>query len=298
MKNLLFCLFFLLASCSGELKTLPSSTGSFSEIIFVVEDALWENKIKPLVNKTLGTPIKGINQNEANYKVVQINQSEFKSILKTHKNIVIISPNADESSQQNKWAKDQLVFQLNWQNDTVSTLECLKKVKSIFDVNEIKKLKQIILKTTNKKAQENIKKNFSIDGVIPKEYSIVQDTSTLFWATYNPPQAEEIKHLIIYSFRPSSINLQNEVLSKTDSIFSKYLLGAPKGSYVKIEPLYPPLFHNDIYRGLWKLENGFMGGPFLIKTYFIEEKIVVAVGVIFAPQSQKRNYIKALEAIL
>ena len=92
--------------------------------------------------------------------------------------------------------------------------------------------------------------------------------------------------------------MQNEVLSKTDSIFSKYLLGAPKGSYVKIEPQYSPFFKNDIYRGLWKLENGFMGGPFLIKTYFIEEKVVVAVGVIFAPQSQKRNYIKVLEAIL
>ncbi|MDC0204241.1 DUF4837 family protein [Flavobacteriales bacterium] len=298
MKNLLFCLFVLLGSCSRELKTLPNSTGSLSEIIFVVEDVLWEQKIKLLVNKTLSSPIEGLNQNEANYKVVQINQSEFKSILKTHKNIVIVSSNANEGSQQNKWAKDQLVFQLNWQNDTISTLEYLKKVKSIFDVNEIKKLKQIILKTTNKKAQENIKKNFSIDGAIPKEYSIVQDTSTLFWATYNPPKAEEIKHLIIYSFRPSSINLQNEVLSKTDSIFSKYLLGAPKGSYVKIEPQYPPFFKNDTYRGLWKLENGFMGGPFLIKTYFIEEKIVVAVGVIFAPQSQKRNYLKELEAIL
>ena len=298
MKNLLFCLFFLLVSCSGELKTLPSSIGALSEIIFVVEDALWEQKIKPLVNKTLSSPIEGINQNEANYKVVQINQSEFKSILKTHKNIVIISPNVNESSQQNKWAKDQLVFQLNWQNNTVSTLEHLKKVKSIFDVNEIKKIKQAILKTTNKQAQENIKKNFSIDVVIPKEYSVVQDTSTLFWATYNPQKAEEIKHLIIYSFRPSSINLQNEVLSKTDSIFSKYLLGAPKGSYVKIEPLYPPFYNNDLYRGLWKLENGFMGGPFLIKTYFIEERIVVAVGVIFAPHSKKRNYIKVLEAIL
>ena len=298
MKNLLFYLFILLASCSGELKTLPSSTGSFSEIIFVVEDALWEQKIKPLVNKTLSSPIEGINQNEANYKVVQINQSEFKSILKTHKNIVIISPNANESSQKNKWAKEQLVFQLNWQNNTVSTMEQLKKIKSIFDINEIKKIKQSFLKMTNKKAQESIKKNFNIDVVMPKEYSVVQDTITLFWATHNPKNAEEIKHLIIYSFRPSSINLQNEVLSKTDSIFSKYLLGSPKGSYVKMEPLYPPIVNNDIYRGLWKLENGFMGGPFLIKTYFIEEKIVVAVGVIFAPHSQKRNYIKVLEAIL
>jgi len=298
MKNRLFCLFFFLASCSGELKTLPSSTGSFSEIIFVVEDALWEQKIKPLVNKTLGSPIKGINQNEANYKVVQINQSEFKSILKRHKNIVIISPNVNESSQKNKWAKNQLVFQLNWQNNTTSTLEQLKKVKSIFDINEIRNIKQAILKTTNKKAQKSIKKNFSIDVVIPKEYLVVQDTTTLFWATHNPQNAEEIKHLIIYSFRPSSINLQNEIVFKTDSIFSKYLLGSPKESYVKIEPLYPPVFKNDIYRGLWKLENGFMGGPFLIKTYFIEEKIVVAVGVIFAPHSQKRNYIKVLEAIL
>ena len=104
--------------------------------------------------------------------------------------------------------------------------------------------------------------------------------------------------MFFYSFCPLSSNLQNEVIFKTDSIFSKYLLGARKGSYVKIEPLYPPVFNNDIYRGLWKLENGFMGGPFLIKTYFIEEKIVIAVGVIFAPHSKKRNYIKVLEAIL
>ena len=147
MKNLLFCLFFLLASCSGELKTLPSSTGTLSEIIFVVEDALWEQKIKPLVNKTIGSPIQGINQNEANYKVVQINQSEFKSILKTHKNIVIISPNANESSQKNKWAKEQFVFQLNWQNNTVSTMEhTLRNLRNLM-VSRIlaKKLSIIIL---------------------------------------------------------------------------------------------------------------------------------------------------------
>ena len=35
-----------------------------------------------------------------------------------------------------------------------------------------------------------------------------------------------------------------------------------------------------------------MGGPFVIKTYFLEEKTVVAVGVIFAPQSKKRDHIK------
>lgn len=127
MKKFLFCVFFLLTSCSRELKTLPSSTGVLSEIIFVVEDALWEQKINPLVNITLSSPIQGISQNEANYKILQINHTEFKSILKTHKNIVIISANSDESSQKNRWAKEQLVFQLNWENNKASTLEKLKK---------------------------------------------------------------------------------------------------------------------------------------------------------------------------
>lgn len=298
MKVCLICLFFLLVSCSEAVKTLPNSTGSMSEIIFVVEDLLWENNIKPLINKTISSPIEGLNQTEANYKALQINQSEFKSILKTHKNIVIISPNVKESNQQNKWAKDQLVIQLNWENNTTSTLEKLKKIKSIFDINEINKIKQSISKTINKKAQESIKKNFKIDVVIPKEYLIIQDTSTFFWATYNPQKVEEIKHLMIYSFSRPLVNLENKVLSKTDSVFSKYLLGAPKGSYVKIEPLYPPFYKNGIYRGIWRLENGFMGGPFLIKTYFVEEKVVIAIGIIFAPQNEKRNYIKELEAIL
>ena len=298
MKNFLFFAFLFLVSCSDELKTLPSSTGSLSEIIFVVEDALWEQEISPLVLKTFGAPIQGINQIEASYRIIQINYSEFKSLLKTHKNIVLIAPNITESSQKNKWAKDQLAFQLNWSKNITATLEKLKKVKSIFEINEIQKIKLSILKTSNKKATDNIKENFNIDVIIPNEYLVNKDTSSLFWATYNPPKMEEIKHLFVFSFKSSTANLQEEVLEKTDSIFSSYLLGSPKESYVKIEPLYPPLFNDNIYRGLWKLENGFMGGPFLIKTYFIDNKIIVTVGLIFAPQSRKRNYIKTLEAIL
>ena len=41
-----------------------------------------------------------------------------------------------------------------------------------------------------------------------------------------------------------------------------------------------------------------MGGPFLIKTYITNRKVVVTVGLIFAPNSIKRDYIRNLEAIL
>ena len=41
-----------------------------------------------------------------------------------------------------------------------------------------------------------------------------------------------------------------------------------------------------------------MGGPFIIKTYSKNNKIVVNIGMVFAPQNSKRKYIKEFEAIL
>ena len=53
-------------------------------------------------------------------------------------------------------------------------------------------------------------------------------------------------------------------------------------------------------RGLWKLENGFMGGPFISITTLDESRnrVVTAEGFVFAPGKAKRNYLRELEAIL
>jgi hypothetical protein len=41
-----------------------------------------------------------------------------------------------------------------------------------------------------------------------------------------------------------------------------------------------------------------MGGPFLFKTYFFDQKAIVALGLVFSPNTKKRKHIKELEAIL
>ena len=294
-----FAILILLFSACGERdKTLPHSTGSNSEVIFVVADVLWESQIKELVSNSFGSSIQGLNQNETAFRVVQVNHSEFKSILKTHKNIVIIAKDVMQSSQQNKWAYNQLVSQLNWQENTKETQTSLKKLKVIYEQKELKAIRKSFAKISQKNNEELLNNNFGIEVIIPKEYKIIYNSDSIFWATFNPPKSEEIKNMLSFSFTPYSTNLQEEVLQKTDSVFAKYLEGEKIGSFVRIESQYPPYYNDNIYRGLWKIEKGFMGGPFLIKTYFIENKVVVNVGLIFAPQSRKRNFIKELEAIL
>ena len=289
---------FVLSACSDGIKTLPSSTGILSEVIFVVEDALWENQVKDVAFKTFGVPIQGLTQDESSFRVIQVNHSEFKSILKTHKNIVIIAKNVPTSNQQDKWANNQLVVQLEFKHEDNTLTKDLNKVKAIFEFREIRILRNSISKSSQKIQEKHIKEEFNIETLIPSEYTIIKDTVALFWATYNPEKQEEIKHLFIFSFEPKEINLQQEVLQKTDSIFAKYLLGAKQGQHVKIEDMFSPVYYENTYRGLWKLNGGFMGGPFLIKTYFIDKKVVVTVGLIFAPNDRKRNYIRTLEAIL
>ena len=291
-------LILLLSSCSEGDKTLPHSTGANSEVIFVVADVLWESQIKDLVSNSFGSSIQGLNQNETAFRVVQVNHSEFKSILKTHKNIVIIAKDVMQSSQQNKWAYNQLVSQLNWQENTKETQISLNKLKVIYEQKELKAIRKSFAKISQKNNEELLNNNFGIEVIIPKEYKVIYNSDSIFWATFNPPKSEEIKNMLSFSFTPYSNNLQEEVLQKTDSVFAKYLEGEKIGSFVRIEPQYPPYYNDNIYRGLWKLEKGFMGGPFLIKTYFIKNKVVVNVGLIFAPQSRKRNFIKELEAIL
>lgn len=292
MKKILYLL-LIIASCSEGPKTLPGSTGSSSEVIFVVEDNLWEDNLKERVTAIFSSPIEGLNQKEASFKVVHVNHAEFKSILKTHQNIIIIAEGVKSSNQKNKWAKEQLVVQLN-----INEIDELDRVKLIFDWKERKELKQLISKTSLKKEEQRINENFNVKVVIPSKFSLSKETDNLFWASYNPAKKEEIEQLFVFSFIPSSSNLQQEVLQKTDSVFSLYLEGAKEGQYVQIEPSFSPYFKDNTYRGLWKLKEGFMGGPFLLKTYFVDNKIVVTACLVFAPNSRKRKYIKTYEAIL
>jgi len=220
MRKLFFLLLIFASSCLDGIKTLPSSTGSFSEVIFVVEDDLWQENIKEVVTETFSAPIEGLNQNEVTFKIIQVNHAELKSILKTHKNIVIIAKDVKASNQKNKWANAQIVVQLNYKKEDIKNN--LNKIKAIFELEELKSIKNKTLTTSQQSPQKNIYQNFKIELLIPSEYTIIKDTSNFYWATYNHQKQEAIKHLLVFSFIPKATSLQQEVLQKTDSIFAQY----------------------------------------------------------------------------
>ena len=73
-------------------------------------------------------------------------------------------------------------------------------------------------------------------------------------------------------------------------------------SYTHLE--YTPITLNGKYcgvmRGLWRMQGDMMGGPFVSHTRLDEKnhRVVVAEGFVYAPETDKRNFMRRIEAAL
>jgi hypothetical protein len=53
-------------------------------------------------------------------------------------------------------------------------------------------------------------------------------------------------------------------------------------------------------RGLWRLINDYMGGPYisLAELDLANQRVIVAFGYVYSPGKDKRNYLRQLEAMI
>ena len=99
------------------------------------------------------------------------------------------------------------------------------------------------------------------------------------------------------------------IVGKRDSIMAANLPGESPGSHMTTEteaPIFCAETHtangtaSTMLRGLWKMEGGAMGGPFVCRAVADSAKgrTVVAEGFAYAPGKPKRSMMKQLEAAL
>ena len=298
---IIFCLF----SCNGKDKVLPKSIGAENEILIVIEDFIWEGEKGDIIKSILQKEIYGLNQPEPIFNTPQVNRKEFSKILRRHKNIIIFQEEEEVKFHKNKWAQNQVIFQIDISQSEEKITQELNKIAEFFAIKELKYIRSQISSNQFKEAQKKIQNKFQINAKVPSEYTIIKDTTNLFWIGLkkNKKNEDEIHQIIIYSFYPKTKNIINEVISTTDIIFSKnlyfYSEGIRQKQHVEIYKEYEPIYEKNIYRGFWRTTGkSFMGGPFLAKHYTKEaNKVVVITAIIYAPNKLKRKYVKRVEAM-
>lgn len=93
-----------------------------------------------------------------------------------------------------------------------------------------------------------------------------------------------------------------------DSIGNIYIPGRIKGSYMITEKAYRPYFYKTelqgkktyLTKGTWEVANDFMAGPFVNYLIYdtLSKSMLVIEGFVFAPSTNKRDYMFELETII
>ena len=290
MRPLIIIIFFF--ACSTESVKLDS-TGHSSEIVIVSNASAENNEQIEKLEKLFSSEIYGLTRFEPQFKLLNVEESDFISIIRRHKNIIILTDKYSTKKVNNVWSKNQIVWYLDY-ND----INFNQKINEIFDdfyLQELKSYKAINQSNRNTKLSEFLSLKYGKQFTVTNNFIKAYDSDKVTIVTDNKSNNELIQHIVFFKSE-NPILSKNQLYMLTDSLSKRLLKGSKLGSHVKIENMYEPILYKGFYRGLWKLNKGFMGGPIIISNN--NESDIITFGIIFAPNADKRSYIKKMEAIL
>lgn len=324
MKRILFQSFAILlaltlmASCSKRRNNAPmmkNVTGKAGELVVVMAADQWKGEAGQVTKDLLAQPQLGLPQDEPLFNLITIPHEAFGDIFKTTRALMIVRI-APEEKENIIFKNDVYAFLQNTvtisANSTANYLKIIEnnrdKILTYFLSGERKRLSYNYERYSDKEITEKIGKKFNLKMNVPPGFVSAQEDTDFIWYRYETPDISQ--GILIYSFPYDSDSTftENYQLAKRNIYTHRYVPGPTPESYMVTENQTPFLFsptkHHGNYatelRGLWRVENDFMGGPFvnLAILDLLNNRVVVLDGFVYAPGKDKRNYIRQVEAII
>ena len=308
--------FFLGFSCGNDGITHKNVTGKAGEVLVVIPDETWNGKVGNTMKPVLSNAQLSLPQEEPIFDVINIPPKAFKEIFKTTRNIinVRISPTLDSAKIEFKkdvWAWPQAVvnIQAQTQDSFIKIFNANSdKIVAFMLKAERDRLQMNYAKNYDKAIKNDLLKKFDIDLTVPVGFVIASQKADFMWLRYDTPDITQGIAIYTLPYTSDSTFTENYLLNKRDSVFRKNIEGPSKGSYMTTEHRLPSVLNIFEYRnnyaaeirGLWKVENDFMGGPFVNLTVLdaSKKRVIVLDGFVYAPRFDKRNYLRQVEAMI
>jgi Domain of unknown function (DUF4837) len=291
-------------------------TGKAGEIIVVMSKVAWDDKPGNLMRKTLAQTQFSLPQEEPLFDLVFIPHEGFKEIFHTAGNIIQakISPiieNAGVIFADDVWAYPQATVQINARNNEEFEKlfnENSGKIIAYFLKAEQNRLVLNYYKMYEKNVYNSLEEKYSVFLKVPPGFSITSKGKDFAWIRFETPEISQVIMIYTFPYKSDSTFTLKYLIQKRDSFLMANVPGPVKGSYMATEFIAEPIFtiirHNGNYaadvRGLWRVKNDYMGGPFIMLSELdaYRQRIVVADGYVYAPTRDKRNLIRQVEAMV
>ncbi len=302
--------------CSAS-PVVTKATGFAYEVVVTMKQSEWNSKAGEAIQDDLLSSIPGLPQPEPAFKLTFAPTEQFNGLLTYVRNILIV--NIDNSMytkvsvnyENNRWAQGQVVLTINApdQESIVEYMNSKNKnwISDFFTKIEMNRAANLISKNYSSIVMDNVKSRFDIMLNVPTDITYIRNEEDFFWASNNANTGRT--DVIVYTFPYTDPNTftAEYLINKRDSVLKVNLPGAFPDSYMTTEKRmveYKPITVRGKYcgelRGLWKMVGDMMGGPFISHVRLDEEnnRVVVVEGFVYAPETNKRNYIRRIEAAL
>lgn len=315
------CLFIatvlLLNGCGGNSTALhPNVSGKAGEMIVVISKEMWEGASGKTIREALAQPHVALPQDEPLFDLIDIPNSAFNNVFRTTRNVLQTSISAKIEKpgitfKDDIWAYPQAVVKIKAKNteEFVKIFnENKEKILSYFILAEKERTTMIYKKTHDMAVYNTLDKDFDITMIVPPGFRVVKQADNYIWIQYDTP--EIFQGIVIYTYPYNSDNAftSDYQVCKRDTLLKDFIAGPSDGSYMATEKRFEQvnnvLKHNGNYatemRGLWRMENDFMGGPYLALSELdaANQRIITAFGFVYAPSKKKRNLLRQVEAMI
>ena len=317
-----------LSACEGDgaRVALPGKVGAAGELVVVADTEVWEGSAGDTIQAIMGQPYPVLPQHEPLMDVVHLEPSLFDRFWKPHRNILVLEVadrvDTQEPSLQffrNKYSRGQIYMVAK-----AKSPEALARILgarggemvSLLHAEETSRYADIVALSANEVLARDVQAQWGVQGVWPKDARMAKQTEDFWWIDRQLTRLKggdnhDIQQGFFIHSEPyvstNQLSLEH-VLNRRDELTRKHVSGPTKGSYMSTERRYIPAYEEMEYegmfalevRGLWKMENDFMGGPFYSLTLVDEARgrLLTLEGYAYAPYFDKRPYIREVEGLI
>lgn len=305
-------------NCKLDRSGIPHSVGKSSEILVVTDNTgQWNSMIGDSIINFFSREVPGLPQPEPMFTLVNIPVDAFNNVYKKNRNIFIADIDASfekpvVETKKDLWAKPQRVIKITAATEEgfISEFENNKDVfMELYLRNERERVINAFKSTEKIIIANDLKEQFGIYLTIPSGFNIATKAKDFLWIRKETVEYSQGIIIYTYNYDDTLVFKHENIVSKMDQITKEFIPGSVENSFMQVahdynEPVMKRVNFNDNFaveaRGLWKVENDFMGGPFV--SYSLvdqrDQKVLTLDAYVYAPGEEKRDLLRQLEAIL
>ena len=318
---------------------LPAAFGKANKLVVIADSTWWEEGLRDSVDYTFGAPFLILPRPEPLYDLTHFDykELEYKPARKELRSYLIVSHEGLRGSKiddlirkdlgdsvlpagkpysvklvQNRWATNQVIFYIYGRNAEEVYRAIVERGPAM--LSKLKEHDLPIIESQAYAARENaalgnqVRELTGASFRIPGEFVTGLDIDSSLWLRKD---ATDITLSLMFRKIPytSPEQFSLEGFRAIHDRMTRIVTSQIENTRMQVDDRDLPMFFSQQsldgqyameVRGIWSMQNDFMGGPFI--SYLIQSpdqrSLIVATGFIYGPGKSKREWMQQLEVIL